>query len=82
VTTLRSEEPVGPDRWQLGINPETLRNWVRRAEIDAGSRPGTTTTEAERLSELGWEVKELRRANANLRSTSGFFPAELDRPSC
>ena len=66
---------------QLGINPETLRNWVTQAEIDAGSRPGTTTTEAERLSELEREVKELRRANAILRSASAFFAAELDRPS-
>ena len=66
---------------QLGINPETLRNWVTQAEIDGGSRPGVTTTEAERLSELEREVKELRRANAILRSASAFFAAELDRPS-
>jgi len=65
---------------QLGINPETLRNWVTQVEIDAGSRPGTTTTEAERLTELEREVKELRRANAILRSASAFFAAELDRP--
>jgi transposase len=66
---------------QLGINPETLRNWVTQAEIDGGSRPGTTTTDAERLSELEREVKELRRANTILRSASAFFAAELDRPS-
>ena len=66
---------------QLGINPETLRNWVTQAEIDAGNRPGTTTTDAERLTELEREVKELRRANAILRSASAFFAAELDRPS-
>lgn len=51
------------------------------AEIDGGSRPGTTTTEAERLRELEREVKELRRANAILRSASAFFAAGLDRPS-
>ena len=66
---------------QLGINPETLRNWVTQAEIDAGSRPGTTTTDAERLGELERENRELRRANAILRSASAFFAAELDRPS-
>jgi len=66
---------------QLGINPETLRNWVTQAEIDEGNRPGTTTTDAERLRELEREVKELRRANAILRSASAFFAAELDRPS-
>ena len=66
---------------QLGINPETLRNWVTQAEIDGGSRAGTTTTDAERLGALEREVKELRRANAILRSASAFFAAELDRPS-
>ncbi len=58
---------------QLGINPETLRNWVTQAEIDEGSRPGTTTTDADRLASLEREVKELRRANAILRSASAFF---------
>ena len=62
---------------QLGINPETLRNWVTQAEIDGGSRPGTTTSDAQRLGELERENKELRRANAILRSASAFFAAEL-----
>ena len=62
------------------INPEKLRNWVTQAEIDGGSRAATTTTEAERLRELEREVKELRRANAILRSASAFFAAELDPP--
>ena len=66
---------------QLGINPETLRNWVTQAEIDGGSRPGTTTSDAQRLGELERENKELRRANAILRSASAFFAAELDRPA-
>ncbi len=65
---------------QLGINPETLRNWVTQAEVDEGSRPGTTSAEGERLRELEREVRELRRANAILRSASAFFAAELDRP--
>jgi transposase len=62
---------------QLGINPETLRGWVTQAEVDGGARPGTTTTDAERLASLEREVKELRRANAILRSASAFFAAEL-----
>ena len=66
---------------QLGINPETLRGWVAQAEVDAGQRPGTTTSEAQRLVELERENRELRRANAILRSASAFFAAELDRPS-
>ena len=65
---------------QLGINPETLRGWVKQAEIDAGDRPGSTTSDAQRLGELEREVRELRRANAILRSASAFFAAELDRP--
>ena len=66
---------------QLGINHETLRGWVVQAEVDGGTRPGTTTTEAQRLLELERENRELRRANAILRSASAFFAAELDRPS-
>ena len=65
---------------QLGINLETLRGWVTQAEVDAGDRPGTTTAEVQRLAELEREVRELRRANAILRSASAFFAAELDRP--
>jgi transposase len=65
---------------QLGIPADTLRGWVQRAEIDQGLRPGTTTDEAARISELEREVKELRRANAILKSASAFFAAELDRP--
>ena len=65
---------------QLGINPETLRNWVGQAEIDEGHRPGVTTVEARRIAELEREVKELRRANEILRTASAFFAAaELDR---
>ena len=66
---------------QLGINPETLRNWVNQAEVDEGSRPGTSSSEAERIARLERDNKELRRANAILRSASAFFAAELDRPS-
>jgi len=49
---------------QLGINPETLRNGVAQAEVDAGDRPSTTTSDAQRLAELERENRELRRANA------------------
>ena len=65
---------------QLGINPETLRNWVTQAEIDGGVRPGTTTDDAQRLIELERENRELRRANEILKTASAFFAqAELDR---
>jgi transposase len=65
---------------QLGINPETLRNWVTQAEVDAGERAGTTSDEARRVTELEREVRELRRANEILKTASAFFAAaELDR---
>lgn len=65
---------------QLGMHPETLRNWVRQAEVDEGRRPGTSSSDAERIKQLESEVKELRRANDILRTASAFFAAaELDR---
>jgi len=64
---------------QLGINADTLRGWVKQAQIDAGLRPGVSTSEAARIRELEKENAELRRANAILRTASAFFAAELDR---
>ena len=66
---------------QLGIGVESLRTWLRQAEIDAGQRPGLTSEERQRLRELERENRELRRANEILRTASAFFAAELDRPS-
>jgi transposase len=66
---------------KLGIgSPETLRKWVRRAEIDGGQRPGVTSEESAQLKALKKENAELRRANEILKSASAFFAAELDRP--
>jgi transposase len=64
---------------KFGISAETLRNWVRRAEIDDGVRPGLTSEERERLKALERENRELRRANEILKSASAFLGAELDR---
>ena len=65
---------------QLGYGTESVRAWVRQADIDEGLSAGTTTAEAARVKELEQEVKELRRANAILKSASAFFAAELVRP--
>ena len=64
---------------QLGIGAESLRGWVRQAEIDGGERPGTTTEEQARIAQLERENRELRRANEILKSAALFFGAELDR---
>jgi len=64
---------------KFGVSSETLRKWVRTAEVDEGSRPGLTTEERERLKVLEREVRELRRANDILKSAAAFFGAELDR---
>ena len=64
---------------ELGINCDTLRGWVKQAQVDNGSRRGTTTADAGRVRQLEKENAELRRANAILRTASAFFAAELDR---
>jgi transposase len=66
---------------KLGVGPETLRKWRRRAEVDSGARPGVTSEELSEIKRLKREVAELRRANEILRTASAFFAAELDRPT-
>jgi len=70
-------ESIAP---KIGCVPQTLNEWVKRAQIDAGEREGLTTSEREQLKTLQREVKELRRANDILKTASAFFAqAELDR---
>jgi transposase len=64
---------------QLGYGVESVRTWVKQAEIDEGSAPGVTTAEARRIRELEQENRELRRANEILKRAASFFGAELDR---
>jgi transposase len=66
---------------KLGIaTAESLRKWVRQAEVDGGQRPGVGSEESAEIRRLRAEVKELRRANEILKAASAFFAAELDRP--
>jgi transposase len=65
---------------QLGYGIESVRAWVRQADIDEGVTAGTTTADAERIKRLEQENRELRRANEILKRASAFFAAELDRP--
>jgi transposase len=60
------------------MTSETLRKWVRQAEIDGGQRDGLTSEERQQLGELKRENKELRRANEILKLASAFFARELD----
>jgi len=66
---------IGP---RVGVNPDTLRGWCKQADIDAGRRPGVTTSEAARIRELERENRELKRANDILLAASSFFARELD----
>ncbi|EHR01404.1 Transposase [Bradyrhizobium sp. WSM471] len=79
-----------PSRWaavmsiaaKIGCTPQTLHDWVKKAEVDSGQRAGVPTDTAERLKALERENRELRQANEILRKASAYFAmAELDRPS-
>ncbi len=84
VMDLRREDPgdsgvISRVARQLGVGPESLRTWVKRAEIDNGLRGGVSTADREELIQLRKEVRELRRANDILSAAASFFGAELDR---
>lgn len=85
VQECRSEYPslcatVSSIAAKIGCTPTTLLEWVKRAEIDVGARPGVSSDERERIRQLEREVKELRRANEILKLASAFFAqAQLDR---
>jgi transposase len=66
---------------QIGCGVESLRTWVKQADIDDGVQPGVTSVQERRIRELEQENRELRRANDLLKRASSFFAAELDRPS-
>jgi transposase len=66
---------------KLGIgSAETLRNWVRREQVDSGQRPGTTSEKSAQIKAMKKEIAELKRANEILKAAASFFAAELDRP--
>ena len=66
---------------KIGCVPQTLHEWVKKAEIDSGKRAGVPTDVAEKLRALERENRELRQANEILRKASAYFAqAELDRP--
>ena len=84
VRTLRAE--LGSEHGtvqrvarQLGYGIESVRSWVRQADIDDGYSPGVSTAEAQRIKDLEQENRELTRANEILKRAASFFGAELDR---
>ena len=89
VRMVAEVRPEYPSDWpaicavasRLGIgSAETLRKWVRQAEVDAGTRPGISSEESAEIKRLRRENAELRRANEILKTASAFFAqAELDR---
>ena len=88
VRLVFEQQPAHASEWaaitsiaeKIGCTPEALRRWVRQTQRDAGSRPGVTTSERERLKDLERENRELKRANEILRKASAYFAqAELDR---
>jgi transposase len=79
-----------PSRWaavtsiaaKIGCTPQTLHEWVKKAEVGSGQRAGVPTDMAEKLKALERENRELRQANEILRKASAYFAmAELDRRS-
>ena len=66
---------------KLGVNPETLRNWVEKAEIDSGQRPGTTSDDKKRIAELEKEVREQRRAERDPEGGERLFRPETRPPT-
>jgi transposase len=63
---------------QLDVGSESLRSWVRQAQVDRGAKAGTTSEDKKRIAELERELREVRRANEILKAAAGFFARELD----
>jgi transposase-like protein len=88
VRMVQEHRSEYPSQWatvesiaaKIGCSANTLHEWVRKHEVDAGLRDGITSEEREHIKALEREVKELRKANETLKLASAFFAqAELDR---
>ena len=84
VRTLRAE--LGTEHGtiqrvaaQLGYGIESVRSWMRQADVDEGHVAGVSTSDAAKMKALEQEIRELKRANEILKRAASFFGAELDR---
>ena len=88
VRMVLEHEKDHPSRWsavvsiaaKIGCAGQTLHEWVKKAEVDSGTRAGVPSDVADRMKALERENRELRQANEILRKASAYFAmAELDR---
>jgi transposase len=63
---------------RLGMTPETLRKWLRQAEVDEGTSAGTSTAESAQVRELKRKNRELEQTIGILKAATGFFARECD----
>jgi transposase len=67
---------------RLGMNPETLRNWIRGEEVETGRREGVSTEEAAEIRELKKRNRELEETIEVLKAATSFFVRESDPRTC
>lgn len=74
-----SDKPASQIAEELGVSANSLRNWVRQAEIDGGTREGLTTDEREELRQLRRDNKRLQMERDILKKATAFFAKENER---
>jgi transposase len=74
-SVTKTSEVVGR---QLGVGRETLRTWVRQAQVDTGARDGVSSAELAEVKALKAKVRRLEEDNAILKAAATFFAGELD----